>query len=123
MIKLSFSLRRRPELSREEFQRYWFDNHAPLVKKHAQALRIHRYVQLHTRSDDINAGLRASRGAPEEYDGVAELWWRSREDMTAALETAEGQAAGRELLEDERRFIDLEHSPLFVGEEKQILGS
>jgi uncharacterized protein (TIGR02118 family) len=122
MIKLSFSLRRRPELSREEFQRYWFDNHAPLVKKHAQALRIHRYVQLHTCRDDINVGLRASRNAPEEYDGVAELWWQSREDMTAALETAEGQAAGRELLEDERRFIDLEHSPLFIGEEKQILG-
>lgn len=123
MIKLSFCLRRRPEFSRQEFQRYWFDNHAPLVKKHAAALRIHRYVQLHTQTDELNVGLRASRKAPEEYDGVAELWWQSREDMTAALETPEGRAAGQELLEDERRFIDLEHSPLWIGEEKPIIGS
>jgi hypothetical protein len=32
----------------------------------------------------------------------------------------EGQAAGLELLEDERKFIDLSRSPLFFGEEKEI---
>ncbi len=122
MIKLVFCLRRLPELSREEFQRYWYENHAPLVRKHADVLRIVRYVQLHTSSDpEINQALRASRGGPEEYDGVAELWWASREDLAAALATPEGVGAGRALLEDERRFIDLEHSPLFLGEEKQIL--
>ncbi len=118
MIKLVFALRRRPGLSREEFQRYWLETHAALVRKNAAALRIHRYVQVHTTDDEISTALRASRGAPEEYDGVAELWWRSREDMVAALATPEGQAAGRELLEDERRFIDLDRSPLWLGEEK-----
>ena len=48
MIKLSFCLRRLSPLSREEFQRYWFDTHGPLVRKHAEALRIQRYVQTHT---------------------------------------------------------------------------
>ena len=122
MIKLAFCLRRRPELSREEFQRYWLENHAPLVRKHAQALRIARYVQLHTGYDEINQALRASRSAPEPYDGVAELWWASREDMEAALATPEGQEAGRALLEDERHFIDLANSPLFVGDEKLQVG-
>ena len=121
MIKLTFCLHRRPGLSREEFQRYWSENHAPLVKKHAEALRIHRYLQKHTLDDDLNAALRAGRGGPEEYDGVAELWWRTREDMVAATSTPEGQAAGRELLEDEGRFIDLSRSPLWLGEEKPII--
>jgi hypothetical protein len=31
------------------------------------------------------------------------------------------RAAALELLEDERRFIDLARSPLFVGEERAIL--
>lgn len=122
MIKLVFCLRRLPELSRREFQRYWLENHGPLVRKHAEALRLARYVQLHTDHDEINEALRASRNAPEAYDGVAELWWASRADLDAALATPEGQEAGRALLADERRFIDLENSPLFVGDEKPLVG-
>jgi uncharacterized protein (TIGR02118 family) len=121
MIKLVFCLRRLPQLSRDEFQRYWREQHAPLVARHADALRIRRYVQLHTRTDDANAALRASRGGPEEYDGVAELWWRDRDDLLAATASAAGQQASRELLEDERRFIDLAHSPLWLADEHTIL--
>ena len=40
MIKLTFCLRRLPHLSREEFQRYWREQHAPLVAKHAKTLGI-----------------------------------------------------------------------------------
>ena len=121
MIKLSFCLHRVPELSREEFQRYWFENHAPLVRKHADALRIRRYVQLHTIDDAANAALAAGRGSPDPYDGVAELWWDSLEDLQAATSSPEGVEAGRALLEDERRFIDLARSPLWLGEEKPVV--
>lgn len=117
MIKLTYCLKRRPELSRDEFQRYWRENHAPLVQKHAATLRIRRYVQLHSQASDLNPPLRDSRGAPGEYDGVAELWWDSAEDLRAAAATPEGQLAGRQLVEDERRFIDFANSPLWLGEE------
>jgi len=40
MIKLVFCLRRLPNLSREEFQRYWLDTHGPLVRELAPALAI-----------------------------------------------------------------------------------
>ena len=122
MIKLTFCLRRLPSLSREEFQRYWLETHGPLVHKHAGDLRIRRYVQLHTGNDDVNAGLRQVRGGPEAYDGVAELWWDSAEDLTAATASEAGREAGRILLEDEQRFIDLANSPLFLGEEKPLVG-
>jgi len=121
MVKLVFCLRRLPHLSRDDFQRYWREQHAPLVARHADALRIRRYVQLHTRTDDVNAALRASRGGPEEYDGIAELWWRDRDDLLAATASEAGQQASRELLEDERRFIDLAHSPLWLADEIAIL--
>lgn len=55
------------------------------------------------------------------YDGVAELWWESLDDVFADV-TPERQAAGLALLEDERKFIDLPKSPLFFGEEKAIFG-
>jgi len=121
MIKLTFCLRRLPQLSRDEFQRYWHETHAPLVRSVADVLRIRGYVQLHTTTTALNDALRASRGGPEEYDGVAELWWDSLEDLAAAMNTPEGAAAGAALLEDEKRFIDLERSPLWLGQENEIL--
>lgn len=122
MVKLVFPLRRLPGLTRAEFQQYWYDIHAPLVRRHATVLRIRRYVQLHTLDDPLNAVLRESRGAGEPYDGVAELWWESRAEMETALATPTGQQAARELLEDERRFIDLGRSALWLGTERPIVG-
>ena len=122
MIKLTFCLHRLPQLSRTEFQRYWHEHHAPLVAKNSAALRIRRYVQMHTTTTPFNDAIRTARNAPEGYDGVAELWWDSLDDIQAATGTPEGQAAGLELLEDERKFIDLSRSPLFFGDEKPIVG-
>jgi uncharacterized protein (TIGR02118 family) len=124
MIKAVFSLRRRPDLSRDEFQAYWRDRHAPLVSRHADVLRIRRYVQTHGRTSDVGAAQSAARGSQADvYDGQAELWWDSFEEIVAAVSTPEGQQAALKLLEDERRFIDLEHSPLWFGEEHLVVGS
>lgn len=117
MIRLEFVLRRQNGMSRQDFQQYWKDIHGPLVAQHSTRLGIHRYVQLHTLDDPINDALAAARGSMEpEYDGVAELWWKSPDDL-AAFSTEEGQAAALELLEDEKNFIDLPNSPLWFAHE------
>jgi len=117
MIKLTFCLVRLPHLTREAFQKYWFETHAPLVASVKDTLRIKRYVQLHSLPADISANLRDARQGPEGFDGVAQLWWESFDDMARDPAAAE---AGRLLLEDERKFIDLPKSPLWWGEEKVI---
>jgi uncharacterized protein (TIGR02118 family) len=123
MIKFVFTIRRRPDMSREEFQRYWFENHGALIKRHTETLQIRRYVQTHARETSLDAALANSRGSEARYyDGVAELWWDSLEDLMAAFSTAAGQAAAFELLEDERRFIDLPNSPMWLGEELVVIG-
>lgn len=118
MIRLEFALRRKPGMSRADFQRYWREVHGPLVAKHSTTLNILRYVQLHTLEDPINDQLAGARGKMEPaYDGVAELWWPTREALAASFSQSAGQAAGRELLEDEARFIDLPNSPLWLAYE------
>jgi uncharacterized protein (TIGR02118 family) len=119
MVKLMFALRRRADLSREEFQRYWLEQHGPLVRSHASALGIRRYVQSHTLPDEFHLALRASRSAPEPYDGVAELWFDSVDAIAASATTEAGLAAGVALFEDERRFIDHERSPIWFAEEHE----
>lgn len=122
MIKLVFCLRRRSNLTPAEFRRYWLAEHAELVQRHGPALRIRRYVQSHTVVDERVAASLAARGSKiEPYDGVAELWWDSVEDIIEAGATKEGRTAGRALLEDERNFIDLANSPIFYSEEHVIM--
>jgi uncharacterized protein (TIGR02118 family) len=122
MIKLVFCLRRLPTLSGSEFQRYWLEQHAQLVRGHAATLRIRRYTQSHTVADPRLSPVIESRGGQvAPFDGVAELWWDSAEDLLEAISTPEGQHAGLALLEDERTFIDLPNSPLFFTDERVIV--
>lgn len=121
MIKLVFCLRRLPHLSREQFQRYWLESHGPLVRDLAPHLGLKRYVQVHTVTSAFSEAMSRHRGAPDDFDGVAELWWDSVDDFARAGATKEGRDAGRRLLEDERRFIDLTRSPIWFGEEHALV--
>lgn len=122
MIKMIFCVRRRGDISEANFHDYWLNEHGPLVRSHAKALGIKRYVQTHAIDMPANEAVRAVRGAPERFDGVAELWWDTQEDLDAAGSTPEGQAAGAALLEDEAKFIDFTRSPLWFNQEHVIFG-
>ena len=122
MIRLNFALRRLANLSRADFQRYWREKHGPLVVSVSRTLRMRRYMQSHTVEDPLYDGLRTARtGMHEPFDGIASLWFDSREDLVAATTSEEGRKAGALLLEDERRFIDLPRSPLWLGEEHVVV--
>ena len=117
MIRLVFALRRLPNLSRAEFQVYWLNQHAPLVAGFATDLNILRYVQTHTLDDPSNAAAQKARGNMEtEYDGVAELWWANETELAEQSSNA-AREAGAALLEDEKKFIDLENSPIWFAYE------
>jgi hypothetical protein len=118
MIRLTYLLRRRPGLSFEAFQKYWREEHGPLVAGHAHHLNIQRYIQVHTINNPDNEIPPDARGPmAKPYDGVAELWFTNRESIIDNRSSAKGQAAGAELLADEERFIDLKHSRGWFGYE------
>jgi uncharacterized protein (TIGR02118 family) len=118
MIRLNFPLHRLGKLSRADFQKYWRETHGPLVASVARKLRVRRYMQSHTVEDPLYDGLRTARtGMHDPFDGIASLWWDTREDLVAAMTSAEGKKAGAMLLEDEKNFIDHARSPLWVSQE------
>ena len=120
MLKLTFCLRRLPSLTLPAFQDYWLNKHGPLVRRLQPALGMVRYVQLHRLDNDLADGMCRVRGAPEPFDGVAELWWESEETYRTARRNPEAREAGRLLLEDEAKFIDLPRSPLWLNRERVI---
>jgi uncharacterized protein (TIGR02118 family) len=120
MIKLVYCIRKRSDISTEDFYKYWLNNHAPLVKKLASAINAVRYVQSHTTAPELNQSFIENRGLKKPYDGITEVWWNSLEDMMAGYETKEGQEAGLALAEDEAKFIDFAGSSVFMTEEHEI---
>jgi len=118
LIRLNFALHRLASLSRAEFQAYWRDRHGPLVASVSRTLRMRRYVQSHSVDDPLYEGLRTARtGMHEPFDGIASVWFDSRDDLVEAMTSDEGREAAARLLEDERRFIDLARSPLWLSRE------
>lgn len=83
-VKLIALLKAKPGLSRAEFARRWVEGHAPLTLrfKHLKGYRI-------------NVALEDYQEIPGElpYDGTAELWWDSLEEMQADFASPEAQTA------------------------------
>jgi uncharacterized protein (TIGR02118 family) len=120
MVKLVFCCRRNPAMSPQEFQRYWLEEHGPLVRSLRRALpQMRRYVQSHTLDGPVNQAIRSGRGAKPAYDGITEVWFDDVEGITG-LSTEEAVAAARQLFEDESRFLDLAECSVFVTAEHEI---
>ena len=120
MIKFVMCLRRHPDLTREQFQDYWKNKHAPLFQSFVEVHHAIRYVQDHTIDSPVNQMLRESRGMEPEFDGVAEVWFESEQAFADAMSSPEGQQLGATLAQDESNFIDHTRSSAFLAEEHEV---
>jgi uncharacterized protein (TIGR02118 family) len=123
MLKIILCLKRKPEMTRAEFHRYWKEDHAKVVREVAGPLGMRRNVHNRTFSTALDARIREGRGAdPSDYDGVAESWFDSLDALVRAVSTDAGRAAARRLAQDEARFIDFSGTRMFFVEEECIVG-
>lgn len=120
MIKMIVAIYRKPGMTMEAFQDRWLNGHGPLVRRHAAAMRMKRYVQSH----DVNApdfkAVFDARGWTAPPDGITEIWWESLDDFRAAMETPEGRAASAALEADEAIFFDVSRTQAFITREETI---
>jgi uncharacterized protein (TIGR02118 family) len=88
MIKCIALLRRKPGMTQEEFANRWLNDHTQLSSKLPNC-----------RGYLINVAVPhqpAGDGVRPIYDGTAELWWDSVEDMEAAFASEIGRIAGED---------------------------
>ena len=88
--------------------------------KNAETMRAKKYVQSLTLDTPLNARLRESRGMMPEFDGVAEVWFESEEDLMEAMSSPAGLDLSAALLKDESSFIDHSKSSAFLVREKEL---
>jgi len=108
VVKLIYCISKKPDMSVEEFQKYWRETHGPIA---ARIPGVRRYVQCHVVPELYGASQTPG------FDGAAELWWDDLDSMRAAMGTPEVAAA----LEDEKNFIDHSRVASFVTIEKPVV--
>jgi uncharacterized protein (TIGR02118 family) len=109
MIKSFTIARRLPSLTRDEYLRYWKENHAPLAARVIPGVR--KYVQNHS---IIIPGLEF------EIDGITEMWWDNVEAYQNYLAWRQTDEA-KVLLEDEKKFSDGTRRQRFLATEHLVL--
>jgi uncharacterized protein (TIGR02118 family) len=119
-VKATYLLAKRNDISQADCQRTWLEDHGPLVASFANDLRMAKYVQSHTIAPEVNAGIQASRNYEPPLDGITEVWVNSMDDMVAGGATEAGRKAGAALVEDERRFVQMDRSRVFLTREHVI---
>lgn len=99
MIKFIGLLKRKDEMSVDDFQRYWRGIHGPLI---AKVPGVRRYIQAHALPETYEGNN------PPAYDGLAEVWFDSLEAFESARQSPEWQAGAA----DARNFIKRSESLL-----------
>ena len=123
MIKLITLVKRKKTLSYQEFDDYWRNHHAALVNSQKEALGILHYVQSVPLQDKKPGNaMRNSRVAPFfDYDGMAEIWWQSKEKMLNIRTSHEAKKAIQLLLDDENQFVNHSQSLIWYATERTII--
>jgi uncharacterized protein (TIGR02118 family) len=99
-MKVMVGLVRRDDMSREDFQRWWIEEHAPLARTLPGVLRI-RFNLL---------------DADAPFDGIAELWFESSEAADAAYATDIGKAVAADSLAHVKSRVRM------LADEREVLG-
>jgi uncharacterized protein (TIGR02118 family) len=112
MVKLIICVKRKTGMARREFDAYWQNQHASLVKSVPEFMRhVRKYVQCHIVENSVPLGVAAP------YDGVAELWFDSAEEIAQAFNEPRYLQIIRP---DEHKFAELADCISFVTQEVPI---
>lgn len=114
MFKINFFMRKRADISLDQFSNYWRERHGPYAMSGRTAtLEMNRYVQNHLILTPQSASVSAKTGSGEvPFEGICQIWFESEEAVMKTRSSADGARATEDLVSDERNFIDLHDSAI-----------
>jgi uncharacterized protein (TIGR02118 family) len=113
LVKVSFLLTKRDDLTHQEFLAYWTEQHIKLLSKPIEGMpKVYRYVQLRTVTQAL-PGFEQST-----YDGVAEVWYESIDDLVKAMSSEHYRTV---IAKDEENFLNRKKTVALLSHEKVIL--
>lgn len=117
MIRLVTCLRRRDDVSPEEFRRLFESAEMERLQADvARVFRARRCARSVTLQIEANLQIRAERGSGEPFDGILEYWWDNAREVMDINDSEEGRAVKAAMAEFQRRFTDPAASLSFFAE-------
>ncbi len=110
MIKLIRFVKRRKDLTRQQFKDYWLNEHSKLEKVVMEKTPTRKIVASFATGEMIG-------GKEAPFDGMVELYYDSLEDMKASF----GGEIPAMMRKDEQNFVDLSEDPIRVVTEEYIM--
>ena len=110
MIKVVRFVKKRDDITREQFKEYWLTRHAQLEQIVLEKSPVRKIVASFATGELISGAL--------PFDGFAELYFDSLEDMRAMF-ASDIPAMMRK---DEENFVDMTVEPVRVVTEEYVIG-
>jgi uncharacterized protein (TIGR02118 family) len=107
MIKTIALAYKKTGLTREEYNKYWLEEHGPL------AARLIPYVKKYVQNHFIDVP-----GQTYEGDGIVEMWYNNLEDWQKSRQAV---FSDQELAQDAANFVLMRPAGFWVVEEHVIL--
>lgn len=109
MVKVVGFVKRRRDLTREQFKEYWLNQHVKLERENVERNPVRRIVASFVLDEPLI-------GEPP-FDGMVELYYHSLEDMKKEFSLGQREV----MREDEKNFCDLSKEPVFVVTEEYVM--
>lgn len=121
MIRFINCVRKRSDISSEQFRQYWndpkFDVIVGRVVEYTGATGYAKNLTLMVSANDL---MRERRAFGEPFDGVLEYWWNNASQLHSVLDSPQCDVLMQSMLDFQRQFVDLEKSCAFFTEAQDI---
>ena len=105
MVKIIMLIKKRPDLTREEFMDYYDNVHVPLMHKIlSRGAAIHRRNFVIPNVADIGAADNIDASTEHDYDVICEVFYEDRETAESVMRDFEDPEIRRLCEEDEAKF-------------------
>lgn len=99
--KVLLFMKRRPDITFDEFQAYYENHHAPLCQKYLKGVK--RYIRRYTTPQ-----IHPENGAGDDlgFDVITELWFDDESVFKGTIDYLSTAIMPDEIIEDERKLFD-----------------
>ena len=117
MIRFINCVRRREDISADDFRRYWNSpEFEQLFQRFFMIVQPQGFAKNLTLQVSANEQIRQERGSSEPFDGTIEFWWDNAADLLEKYDAPEAQEIRKEMLGFQQQFIDIQRCHAFFTE-------
>lgn len=112
MFKITYYIKKKANISSEEFKNYWLGEHAALQKAYLEKIGVRRYQKCEILPEHPVglASVEAYQTGPIHYDFVDHLHFNDIETLKTGSQLDEVKAAMQKLFESENQYVDVAQS-------------